>query len=42
MGLFAFDIVGLLLSSVYRSHCREQRDRSDSRQLEQSIRTLWT
>lgn len=42
MGLFAFDIVGLLLGSALRSYHREQRDRSDSRQLEQSIRTLWT
>lgn len=42
MGLFAFDIVGLLLCSAYRSHRREQRDRANSRQLEQSIRTLWT
>jgi len=42
MGLFAFGIIGLLLGSAYRSHRREQRERSDSRQLEQSIRTLWT
>lgn len=42
MGLFDFDILGLLLGSAYRSHRREQRDRSDSRQLEQSIRTMWT
>ena len=42
MGLFAFDIVGLLLGSAFRAYHREQRDQSDSRQLEQSIRTLWT